>query len=170
MVVFEFSNSSHSQGMVELSGIEPLTSCVQGRRSPSWAITPLIALHFALMLRLDSAFAQSCTSVHSFTLSSVDSPECKLFCAKSFSGYLILSQTRRFAAKHTWSMRVAKQRSMRRNLVGLSRLELPTSPLSGVRSNHLSYRPIMTWRSLTVCSISAINHLCGHYATAVRWW
>ncbi len=28
-----------------------------------------------------------------------------------------------------------------RNLVGLGRLELPTSPLSGVRSNQLSYRP-----------------------------
>jgi hypothetical protein len=27
------------------------------------------------------------------------------------------------------------------NLVGLGRLELPTSPLSGVRSNQLSYRP-----------------------------
>src|SRR6185437_8228134 len=26
-------------------------------------------------------------------------------------------------------------------LVGLGRLELPTSPLSGVRSSHLSYRP-----------------------------
>jgi hypothetical protein len=26
--------------------------------------------------------------------------------------------------------------------VGLGRLELPTSPLSGVRSNHLSYRPV----------------------------
>ena len=26
-------------------------------------------------------------------------------------------------------------------LVGLGRLELPTSPLSGVRSNQLSYRP-----------------------------
>ena len=29
-----------------------------------------------------------------------------------------------------------------RAVVGLGRLELPTSPLSGVRSNHLSYRPI----------------------------
>ena len=29
----------------------------------------------------------------------------------------------------------------RRMLVGLGRLELPTSPLSGVRSSHLSYRP-----------------------------
>ena len=29
-----------------------------------------------------------------------------------------------------------------RTEVGLTRLELVTSPLSGVRSNHLSYRPI----------------------------
>jgi hypothetical protein len=28
-----------------------------------------------------------------------------------------------------------------KNLVGLGRVELPTSPLSGVRSNQLSYRP-----------------------------
>ena len=28
-----------------------------------------------------------------------------------------------------------------KKLVGLGRLELPTSPLSGVRSSHLSYRP-----------------------------
>ncbi len=27
-------------------------------------------------------------------------------------------------------------------LVGLGRFELPTSPLSGVRSNQLSYRPV----------------------------
>ena len=27
-------------------------------------------------------------------------------------------------------------------MVGLGRLELPTSPLSGVRSNQLSYKPI----------------------------
>ena len=27
-------------------------------------------------------------------------------------------------------------------VVGLGRLELPTSRLSGVRSNHLSYRPL----------------------------
>ena len=27
--------------------------------------------------------------------------------------------------------------------MGLGRLELPTSPLSGVRSNHLSYRPVL---------------------------
>ena len=38
-------------------------------------------------------------------------------------------------------MRVISQRSTGANLVGLSGLEPPTSPLSGVRSNHLSYKP-----------------------------
>jgi hypothetical protein len=33
-------------------------------------------------------------------------------------------------------------------LVGLGGLEPPTSPLSGVRSSHLSYRPINNLRSL----------------------
>ncbi len=35
------------------------------------------------------------------------------------------------------------------NLVGLSGLEPPTSPLAGVRSNHLSYKPA----EITYCSI-----------------
>ena len=34
-----------------------------------------------------------------------------------------------------------KQSEVIPTLVGLGRLERPTSPLSGVRSNHLSYRP-----------------------------
>ena len=36
-------------------------------------------------------------------------------------------------------------------LVGLGRLERPTSPLSGVRSNHLSYRPL-AWRWAQISS------------------
>ncbi|KGJ91603.1 hypothetical protein ND2E_3151 [Colwellia psychrerythraea] len=40
-------------------------------------------------------------------------------------------------------------------LVGLGRLELPTSPLSGVRSNQLSYRPIVS-SNLLSCN------LCEH--------
>ena len=31
--------------LVEISGIEPLTSCLQGRRSPSWAKPPYFFLH-----------------------------------------------------------------------------------------------------------------------------
>ncbi len=40
------------------------------------------------------------------------------------------------------STRRGFQHSHREEMVGLSRLELPTSPLSGVRSNQLSYRPV----------------------------
>jgi hypothetical protein len=36
---------------------------------------------------------------------------------------------------------VGPRRCCGTTMVGLGRLELPTSPLSGVRSNHLSYRP-----------------------------
>ncbi len=41
--------------------------------------------------------------------------------------------------------------------MGLSGLEPPTSPLSGVRSNHLSYRP----KSFTFFLLQPSN-LCGH--------
>jgi hypothetical protein len=39
--------------------------------------------------------------------------------------------------------------AMRACLVGLGRVELPTSPLSGVRSSQLSYRPVGHWPSGT---------------------
>ena len=38
--------------------------------------------------------------------------------------------------------RHSRQLDARAGMVGLGRLERPTSPLSGVRSNHLSYRPL----------------------------
>ena len=46
---------------------------------------------------------------------------------------------------HHWrtSRAVSAPRSRHaKRMVGLGRLERPTSPLSGVRSNHLSYRPV----------------------------
>ena len=39
-------------------------------------------------------------------------------------------------------------------VVGLGRLELPTSPLSGVRSNQLSYKPIVVPSTRYVFSFS----------------
>jgi hypothetical protein len=45
-------------------------------------------------------------------------------------------------------------------LVGLGRLELPTSPLSGVRSNHLSYRPKPFW-SLRLAENRCLNPKSG---------
>ena len=47
---------------------------------------------------------------------------------------------------------------MSANLVGLSGLEPPTSPLSGVRSNHLSYKPAEIFTARYFSS----DNLCGH--------
>ena len=58
-------------------------------------------------------------------------------------------------------------------MVGLGRFELPTSPLSGVRSNQLSYRPevvrarcayyseLQPWRILR-SQLWKTGNLCGH--------
>ena len=55
----------------------------------------------------------------------------------SYSPIVVISFTLILAE----TVRVISQRGIRKNLVGLSGLEPPTSPLSGVRSNHLSYKP-----------------------------
>ena len=50
--------------------------------------------------------------------------------------------------------------SFKRSLVGLSGLEPPTSPLSGVRSNHLSYKPVEVLLLVfhqTICVSTAKN-------------
>ena len=47
-------------------------------------------------------------------------------------------------SNHVESPDVGSDQKAPKGLVGLGRLERPTSPLSGVRSNHLSYRPERT--------------------------
>ena len=51
---------------------------------------------------------------------------------------------------------------MTQELVGLGRLELPTSPLSGVRSNQLSYKPI--FQAGRRCDLTALirGQGCNH--------
>ena len=58
--------------------------------------------------------------------------------------------------------RPARHPNGRRCLVGLGRFELPTSPLSGVRSNRLSYRPAKT------CWLSQVNCV-GAYEGMNSW-
>ena len=45
-------------------------------------------------------------------------------------------------------------------MVGLGQLERPTSPLSGVRSNHLSYRPCSSPPQRKSIEESAARQLC----------
>ena len=56
-----------------------------------------------------------------------------------------------------------RQASWQRNrqMVGLGRLELPTSPLSGARSSHLSYRP-----TSQAGKANAFYHRPGHAPSA----
>ncbi len=51
--------------------------------------------------------------------------------------------------------------------MGLGRLELPTSRLSGVRSDHLSYRPGQTLRPRGVCSPRETCKKCARDAAQV---
>ena len=85
---------------VEITRFELVTSCLQGRRSPNWAIPPngLVVLAFSLYLKV------------------------------GLSGPYLLSEG--FGVSLYLK-------------VGLSGLEPPTSRLSGVRSNRLSYKPIL---------------------------
>ena len=38
--------------LVEVNGLEPMASCVQGRRSPNWATPPMLTLETRLLTRL----------------------------------------------------------------------------------------------------------------------
>ncbi len=46
-------------------------------------------------------------------------------------------------------------------MVGLGRVELPTSPLSGVRSSQLSYRPGMTEPGFSALRITTVKEIRG---------
>src|SRR5690606_19489148 len=86
-----------------------------------------IACLFSAWRRCSDSLVQSRTDVRSFTRSPLRLARRKTSCARN---------PRRKDAEKTPSRRFS-----RRKVVGLGRVELPTSPLSGVRSNQLSYRP-----------------------------
>ncbi|CRH28268.1 hypothetical protein BN1184_AH_02530 [Pantoea ananatis] len=53
-------------------------------------------------------------------------------------------------------------------MVGLSGLEPPTSPLSGVRSNHLSYKPVEVFSARDFLSDNLCEHFAGRYLQVRR--
>ena len=58
-----------------------------------------------------------------------------------------------------------RRRPCLRKMVGLGGLEPPTSRLSGVRSNHLSYRPLLYMTAID-CAIIARASSPGTYSLA----
>ena len=65
---------------------------------------------------------------------------CAAHIKKATPGNFVVGEVE--ARKVCVGTRSKPKRSIRRNLVGSSGLEPPTSRLSGARSNHLSYEPI----------------------------
>ena len=117
--------------MVEMTGIEPATPWMQIRCSPSWATSPRVASrHFK------------------FQIWNFKPVRANLVAGTGFEP----ATFGLWAQRATWLLHPAISRSIsnfkseiwnarRAGVVGLGRLELPTSRLSGVRSNQLSYRP-----------------------------
>ena len=144
--------------LVEMRRIELLTPCLQGRCSPSWATPPNFV---QLCVKLSSAYTMYC--LRRLALIWTKLPQIIRFAVHFgfFRATPCISLTyrtpcdRRFPSAASLPTFFALQKIVRsgllRNmfrillckmLVGLSGLEPPTSRLSGVRSNRLSYRPI----------------------------
>ena len=113
--------------------IELLTPCLQGRCSPSWATPPNFHWYF-----VKTASAYECIAFVVF-------PCLNENCSHSVYPYLVLLILNRLCffgdCRVCWYAIEPKNNKLSK-LVGLSGLEPPTSRLSGVRSNRLSYRPI----------------------------
>ena len=113
--------------MVEMRRIELLTPCLQGRCSPSWATPPFFKCHRFLPDHLNVIFRRL------YRLP----PDHSLFV--SFAPHAFLLHSKALFHRETQLRNLTL--SSKVLLVGLSGLEPPTSRLSGVRSNRLSYKP-----------------------------
>src|SRR6266404_6227290 len=70
-------------------------------------------------------------ALSSLTIKSILNTDVHSFCASAFT-----------CSKCPSNIQLSKiEQQLQKSLVGLGRIELPTSPLSGVRSSQLSYRP-----------------------------
>ena len=146
--------------LVEMRRIELLTPCLQGRCSPSWATPPNPCWYF---VKLSSTY--SCIVFVRFPCLN-----------KNFFSFILSTVLVFFSLVHMVCLsdcRVywyANELKLARwaKLVGLSGLEPPTSRLSGVRSNRLSYRPMQGFQwvlisfplfllSILICKCSIVS-------------
>ena len=138
--------------MVEISGIEPLTSCLQGRRSPSWAKPPYPFVEVVGQDSLSCGKATAVASVHrTLAKSRLSSP---------------FWRARLTDLEGTWSWLLFRSLL---EVVGQNGLEPSTSRLSVVCSSQLSYWPISTSHFLGTSSSvpSKLNNASSHLLTLV---
>ena len=140
--------------MVESTGIEPVTSCLQGRRSPSWANPPYRDLPFLKWwAKMDSLSCGKATAVTTCRRHVVKSRLSSPF-------WLSLLQNSIVSVLTTISVFL--------EVVGQNGLEPSTSRLSVVCSSQLSYWPISASLLFKVHSLlyplNWITHSCHlHY-------
>ena len=115
--------------LVEISGIEPLTSCLQGRRSPSWAKPPYPFSFCKKWWAKDSLSCGKATAVATVHRTVAKSRLSSPF----WRARLTNSIVRILTSVLNWS-----------EVVGQNGLEPSTSRLSVVCSSQLSYWPIST--------------------------
>ena len=127
--------------------IELLTPCLQGRCSPSWATPPYL---FDQVPRNPASLPLSrCSLSIRFT---------------RFRYYGKFDAIRFFSDVAACSCTQDRGKNSKcANLVGLSGLEPPTSRLSGVRSNRLSYRPMQGFDGLRFQIQSSSRYLLWMY-------
>ena len=115
--------------LVEMRRIELLTPCLQGRCSPSWATPPNFSWY--LIFGFNFSYVTNVQPTVGIIFAYV--PPCYgNFVAYRSASLHDFTPARSYDVSHCYAMLV----------VGLSGLEPPTSRLSGVRSNRLSYRPM----------------------------
>ena len=122
------------QNGVEIKGFEPLTPCLQGRCSPNWAIPPQKAYylyHAFSFLSSTFLFFNSGSHLLSHIVSNIV-PSAAQVLTIVFGMETGVSPAR-IATRIFCKLYLP---------LGLSGLEPPTSRLSGVRSNRLSYKPV----------------------------
>ena len=115
----QFSNNIWDlwKSLVEMRRVELLTPCLQGRCSPNWATPPrLSALPYSI-----------CFANHRL------GPRLFLFPKKSTT----------FWEPFATHLHCRQHHNLKKIVVGWSGLEPPTSRLSGVCSNLLSYQPLL---------------------------
>src|SRR5258708_40203657 len=83
-------------------------------------------------------------------------PEDECFCALAFAGAM--------AQQPSFKRACRAEAAEQRRLVGLGRLELPTSRLSSARSNQLSYKPLtlIPKRETGTCSRASAHADASH--------
>ena len=143
-----------SQTLVEMRRIELLTPCLQGRCSPSWATPPNFSWY--LIFGFNFSYVTNVQPTVGIIFAYV--PPCYgNFVAYRSASLHDFTPARSYDVSHCYAMLV----------VGLSGLEPPTSRLSGVRSNRLSYKPIESGIHLLSHAVSSIVPSAAYVLTVV---